>query len=1030
MIFKSHSEKTFETYIQDTMSASGWTKGSPEAWDKQNALFPGYITEFIRETQPVTWRHMEQLHGQALDAKLIDTLVKERQIKGTMHIIRQGFKFFGKTFKLAYFKPAHGMVQETLDLYHKNKLHVTRQVPCHPYDSSTIDMVLSLNGIPLATIELKNPSTGQSWVNAVAQYREHRDSQAPLFQFKKGAIVHFALDPDQIFMTTQLKDSSTRFLPFNRGSNPGEIDCGKGNPLHPSGHRTAYFWEETLQPDSFLDIVANYIFLETREKFIHDDSGKRKPIKEETMIFPRFHQLDAVRKLIHTVRAEGTGHNYLVQHSAGSGKTNSISWLAHRLSCLHTESDEKVFDSVIVVTDRRILDQQLQDAVYQIEHARGVVKTIKDNSRQLAEALVDGTQIIVTTLQKFPFILRGLLHIAGTKDIDNPDPASIAKSKEWQDKIAARRYAVIVDEAHSSQSGETARELKEILGAGPSQGKEEGETDWEDNLNKIVESRPMQKNLCFFAFTSTPKGKTLQLFGRIGSSGKYEPFHTYSMKQAIEERFILDVLKQYIPYKTYFQLVQKAGNDPEMPQKKALKKLTQFLVLHPQNIEQKTQIIIEHFRQHVKPLLAGRAKAMVVTGSRLQAMGYMLSFAKYIKKNKYTDIRPLVAFSGTVIDPKTNTEYTEPEMNIDVVTGNQISEAQLPGKFDSPDYHVLIVANKYQTGFDQPLLCAMYVDKRLDGIQAVQTLSRLNRTYPGKENTFILDFVNDPEDIRSAFQPYYTKTTLDEPSDPSHLELLFHELDTMNVYHWPEVEAFSEKYFLPPKYRRPKDDDWLKEQTQPAVDRFKALDEDHKTAFYEKITAYTRFYSFISQVLPYTDPEHEMLYAFASKLILRLETGDGRVNPHPEHDVRLGNYQVEGGPSVSVIMQEDVNYGVKSPTAVGTGKAHDEEKLLSEIIRELNERFDGNFPEETGLFLEQIKDKACKDERIVRTAEANEQQDKFELGIKNSIKKIMMQAREENEKFVKQYMDDSNFREFLFQFLAGIIYREIRGKKA
>ena len=542
---------------------------------------------------------MEKLHGTGLPAMLIDAMFKERDTKGTLHIIRHGFKFYGKTFKLAYFKPAHGLVEETIEQYRKNTLHVTRQVPCHPADTSTVDMVLSLNGIPLVTMELKNPVTGQTWKQAVQQYKSDRDPRAPLFQFTKGAVVHFAIDPDEVHMATRLNKEKTFFLPFNRGSDPGAIDCGKGNPQHPSGHRTGYFWETILERDSFLDIIGSFVFLETSEETVDDGKGGRKKITKETMVFPRFHQLDAVRRLTGTAKSEGTGNNYLIQHSAGSGKTNSISWLSHRLSSLHTSDDAKVFDCVIVITDRRVLDKQLQDAIYQIEHAQGVVKAIDENSRQLSEALIDGTKIVITTLQKFPFILRGLLHIAGADNPDNPDEAAITRAKEWQEAIASRKYAVIVDEAHSSQTGETARELKRILGAGTEQGTEESDLDWEDGLNKVMESRGRQKNLSFFAFTATPKGKTLELFGRTGPSGKPEAFHTYSMKQAIEEGFILDVLQRYTTYKAYFKLVKSVEDDPAMPKKKAQKKLGKFLALHPHNIEQKTEVMVEHFREHV-----------------------------------------------------------------------------------------------------------------------------------------------------------------------------------------------------------------------------------------------------------------------------------------------------------------------------------------------------------------------------------------------------------------------------------------------
>jgi type I restriction enzyme R subunit len=657
-----------------------------------------------------------------------------------------------------------------------------------------------------------------------------------------------------------------------------------------------------------------------------------------------------------------------------------------------------------------------------------VVKAIDEDARQLAQALVDGTKIVMTTLQKFPFILKGLLHVAGAENLDNPDEASILKAKEWETAIAARKYAVIVDEAHSSQTGETARELKRILGAGTQNGTgdadDEQPADWEDGLNAVMESRGRQKNLSFFAFTATPKGKTLELFGRVGVSGKPESFHTYSMKQAIEEGFILDVLTRYTTYKTYYRLVKKAEDDPAMPKKKAAKKLAKFMALHPHNIEQKTEIMVEHFRQHVKHKVGGRAKAMVVAGSRLSAVRYMLSFQKYIEEHHYTDIRPLVAFSGTVKDPETSLEYTEPGMNIDVVTGKNISEGQLPDKFDTSDYQVLLVANKYQTGFDQPLLCAMYVDKRLDGVQAVQTLSRLNRTRAGKEPPFVLDFVNEAENIYLAFKPYYNVTTLQEPSDPNHLEQLKHELNTMQVYQWSEVEAFCQIFYLPQYKQNPSDHARMEKHIQPAVDRFKALDDDTKEKFYEKLTAYTRFYSFISQIIPYSDQELEMLYSYGRFLTTHLSLDDDGVNPHPEREVDLQYYRIERVSSGAIVMEGGDTYGVKSPTAVGTSKSKDEQKPLSEIIQALNDRFGTDFSEEDRLFFEQIKEKASRDDKVIQTAKANTLE-KFELGIQELIKDLMVQRMADNDGIVTRYMDDMDFQKTVFPILAKDIYKSV-----
>jgi len=1023
---KATTEKAFEAFIEETMAQGGWVVGDKRQWDQQNGLFRSTVFEFIQATQRPLWDQMAALHGADWEPKLVQALVKERELKGTLHVLRHGFKFYGKTFRLAYYEPAHTLVGETWHQFGANTLHVTRQIPCHPHDTKTVDMVLSVNGIPVATLELKNPTTGQTWRDAVVQYKTDRDPRAPLFQFKAGAVVHFAVDPDEVHMTTRLQGARTFFLPFNRGNKPEEVDCGAGNPAHPSGHRTAYLWEEIFERSTFLDILGHLAFVETTEQTIHDGPHGRQKVTKETLVFPRFHQWQAVRRLVEAAKAEGPGHQYLIQHSAGSGKTNSISWLSHRLSSLHNTANQKVFDCVIVITDRRVLDKQLQDAIYQIEHAQGVVKAIDQNSQQLASALVDGTQIVITTLQKFPFILRGLLHIAGAEDPDHADDQSQDRAKAWQDLIASRRYAVIVDEAHSSQTGETAMELKRILGAGMDWPADDAETDWEEGLNRVLESRGRQKNLSFFAFTATPKGKTLELFGREGPDGRPKAFHTYSMKQAIEEGFILDVLKNYTTYSSYFGLVKAVEDDPAMAKKKAEKKLGKFLALHPYNIEQKTEIVVEHFRDHVASRLGGRAKAMVITGSRLHAVRYMKAFQAYIAENHYTDVRPLVAFSGTVKDPDTEQEYTEPGMNIDVISGKPIAEAQLPERFDSSDYQVLLVANKYQTGFDQPLLYAMYIDKQLSGVQAVQTLSRLNRMFPGKEAPFVLDFVNEPEEIREAFQPYYYVTTLAKPSDPDHLEKLKHELDQAQVYLWHEVLEFAQIFYLPAEKQAARDHARMEAAIQPAVDRYKALEPDLQERFFGSLSAYVDYYSFVSQILPYHDRDLELLASFGRYLAAHLPL-PGAVGPaNPEKDVALQFYRLEQTTSGQVVLEGGQSFGVKSPTAVGGGFDHDEQKPLSEIISAVNERFGTQFTEEDRLFFEQIREKASRDDRVIQTARANPL-DKFELGIKAVIQALMLQRMSENDGIVTRYVDDEKFQATVLPLLAREIYRSIVG---
>ena len=1013
-------ELAFESTVESMLLDGGWRKGDREEWDVDRALFPARALDFIRDTQPELWAEMSALHGANLESTLIETLVKELDNKGSLDVLRHGFRFFGKTFRLAYFKPSHGLNPDALAQFERNELTVTRQALCHPGKGHEVDLLFALNGVPVATCELKNPMTGQTWRSAVRQYQQDRDPNVPLFRFQKRALVHFAADPEEVHMTTRLAGEATRFLPFNRGSEPGAVGCGAGNPPHPSGYRTGYFWQEVLERERFLDILGSYVFVERREEKVEDAKGTRTE-KRETVIFPRYHQLDSVSKLVAAARADGPGRNYLIQHSAGSGKTNSISWLSHRLASLHNADDEKVYNCVIVITDRRVLDQQMQAAIYQIEHAQGVVKAIDQDSRQLARALVDGTMIVITTLQKFPFVLKGLLTIAGAAPSENPSEAEQVQAAAWRREIAGRRYAVIVDEAHSSQTGEAAREMKAILGVRAQDARQEDE-DWQDGLNAVVESRGRQPNLSFFAFTATPKGKTVELFGRPGPSGKPESFHVYSMRQAIEEGFILDVLQNYTDYNTYYRLAKKAADDPDFPKRRTAVALAKYMTLHSYNIEQKTEVIVEHFREHVRRRIGGRAKAMVVTSSRLHAVRYMLAFKRYIAHHGYDDIRPLVAFSGTVIDPDTGEELTEPKLNTDVVTGKPISEASLPSRFDSPDYQILLVAEKYQTGFDQPLLQAMYVDKRLDGVQAVQTLSRLNRVWPGKEAPFVLDFVNDPDDIRDAFSPYYDRTELLAASDPYQLEQLKHQLDGMQVYHGSEVEAFAKVFYLPQARQQPGDHARIEACLQPARDRFQGLDENDQTAFRDGLSAFVSLYAFLSQIIPYGDAELERLSSFGRLLLPSLLPARAEAIDLGD-EVSLEFYRLERVSSGAILLKDPEPY-VVSPSAVGTGNPEEEKAPLSEIIERLNERFGTEFTDEDRLFFEQVRERALRDKDVREIAGANPF-DKFSLGIRERLGQLMVERMGENDALVTRYLSDPEFQEVAFAVLAREIFQAV-----
>ena len=730
-----HTENTFESAIvQSLVEHGGYMETEATDFSRELAFDRRQVISFLKETQPDRWEKLASVHGEDIENRILQRLFKELDRRGTLDVLRNGIVDYGVRFEMAYFKPETKLNPETKALYDMNRLTVTRQVRYSQQSEHSVDLVLGLNGLPVATVELKNRFTGQDVESAKWQYIEDRDPRELLFQFKKRAIVHFAVDADEVYMTTRIDGKRTKYLPFNIGH-----DYGAGNPPNPCGYKTAYLWEDVWPKDPWLDILGRFLHLQVEE--IEDKSAGRK-YKKETLIFPRYHQLDVVRQVSRDAREAGVGRHYLIQHSAGSGKSNSIAWLAYRLSSLHNSGDERVFDSVIVITDRLVLDQQLQNTIYQFEHKQGVVQKIDKDSNQLAYALASGKNIIITTLQKFPFVVE--------KVRDLP----------------TRKYAVIVDEAHSSQGGEATRKMKEVLSARDlaEAAQIDGQEfeDEEDEIRRILESRGPQPNLSFFAFTATPKAKTLEVFGIKGDNGKPRPFHLYSMRQAIEEGFILDVLKSYTTYETYYRLAKAIEDDPELDKRKAVKAIARFVSLHPHNIAQKTEVMIEHFRQITSKKIGGKAKAMVVTSSRLHAKRYFYEFKKYIGEKGYDWIKVLVAFSGTVKDDDVPEGISEPEL-----TGYR--EKELPGVFGQEEYRILLVAEKYQTGFDQPLLHTMNVDKPLSGVKAVQTLSRINRIHPGKEDTFILDFVNDRDAILKEFQPFYELTTVEQVTDPNHL---------------------------------------------------------------------------------------------------------------------------------------------------------------------------------------------------------------------------------------------------------------------
>ncbi|PTB98901.1 restriction endonuclease subunit R [Marinobacter sp. Z-F4-2] len=1016
-----HSEFAFETAIEAGLTSSGgYEKRDATEYDEALALFPDDVTGFLQDSQAAKWRQLEALLGDKTRSTVLDSLSKELEIKGSLHVLRYGFKCYGKTFRLANFRPNSSMNPEAAAAYAQNRLTVTRQVAFTSVMKKAggknrrciIDVTLSVNGLPVVTAELKNPLTGQRATDAVTQYEQDRDERDLLFAFKKRALVHFAVDPDEVWMTTHLKGKDTKFLPFNRGH-----DHGAGNPPVENNWKTHYLWDEVLEKNSLMDILQRFMHLEVTERQIKTDKGART-IRKETMIFPRYHQLDAVRKLVSHAQSHGSGHNYLVQHSAGSGKSNSIAWLAHRLASLHDANDQKVFHSVVVVTDRRVLDQQLQNTIYQFEHKTGVVEKIDENTQQLAQALSGGTPIIITTLQKFPFISQAL---------------STLEKKGGGIKIrtAGKRFAVIVDEAHSSQSGETASELRGMLNkegieaavAAQVAGEEDDELSDDAKAAILRDSlkRARQPNLSFFAFTATPKFKTKALFDEPGPSGT-SPFHEYSMRQAIEEAFIMDVLQNYTTYKRFFGLIKQVESDPEVPRKKAAKALSRYLELHPVNIDQVVSVIVEHFRLYVMTEMAGRAKAMVVTSSRLAAVKYKLAFDRYVKDNGYEGIRSLVAFSGSVEDPDDpGSNYSEVAMN------DGLAESELPETFSGDEYRVLLVAEKYQTGFDQPLLQTMYVVKRLSGVQAVQTLSRLNRVAPGKTRTFVLDFANEEDDIYQSFKPYYEATPMGESADPHQLSELQHKLLGWAIFAPDDVNKFAEVWYSRKRDHTASDHRVMNAILDAVVARFCEREEEEQEEFRGLLTAYRNLYAFLSQIIPYQDSELEKFYAFVRNLMAKLPPrGDGQ-GFALDDEVALRYFRLQQMTEGSIDLGTGEAYPLKGPTDVGTSGVRDEDVSLSSLVEKLNERFGTDFTEADQLFFDQISATAEGDEKIVEAAKANNLSN-FSAYLGRILDELFIERMENNEDIFSRVMTDKEFRAAAHEHLAHDIFKRVRGQ--
>lgn len=1024
---RPHNEIVFETDIVTALTNSKsrlyskpYLEGVPENYDIENALYPEDLINWLRATQVEAYNKLAEKHGKdRVDAHICREVGRYLDSHGALQSLRRGVEFVGAKFGLVQFKPDNLGNAATKQKYDANILRVVRQVKYSSYHremveqtgkgSGILDLVIFLNGIPIATLELKTDFT-QSVQHAIEQYKRDRSpfnqvvrKAEPLLAFNRRALVHFAVSNDEVYMATRLNGVNTQFLPFNRGNGDSS-----GNAPNPNGHATSYLWEQVLEKETFLRILGRFLHVQNT-----DEDGKKLPPEKHKLIFPRYHQLDCVTKLIQTAAHEGPGQNYLIQHSAGSGKSNSIAWLAHQLAALTiqggAEQGQRLFRNVIVITDRTVLDSQLQETIYQFEHQHGVVVRITNDegigskSEKLAEALLGNAPIVIVTIQTFPFVLSEIQKHTSLKE---------------------HSFAVIADEAHSSQSGETARKVKEVLQAELIE--EDEEVSGQDLLRMAVEKHRTAKNISYFAFTATPKPKTLETFGRLRHPDKPKsadntpvPFHLYTMRQAIEEEFILDVLKNYITYDVAYKLAHQSA-DREVDVSKAKAQINKWVRLHPHNISQKIIIIVEHFRTQVRHMLNGQAKAMVVTGSRKEAVRYKLALDKYIKDQKYPDIHALVAFSGEVVDKESGDDpFTERNMN------SSAGSSDLRKEFDTDRFNVMIVANKFLTGFDQPKLTAMYIDKKLNGVDCVQTLSRLNRTYRTgnvvKDMTFILDFVNKAEDIKEAFEPFYNATTLSDNSDPNDIFGMKVRLIDARIFTLSQVEAFADEYYaqlakklnsrqtemvqtklngvisVPTNEYRQRHDSAVEgvnaaqaqvtnakqsgnqEYEKQARSNLNAAKEVLKEleAFKSEVGNFVEFYEFMSNIVDYESEELEKFYVFLKFLRERLKSvvHDDKI---PLDGLLLSHYKIHSRKE-NAIKLESANLDPDKP---GAGGGPDRKKdKLSKIIEQLNELFGGEFPgEEVKSFGDTVMPNVMNNADVQTQIQAGNTEEQIMLG--------------------------------------------------
>ena len=967
---------------------NGYRVRTNENFDRRFAIDGELLVEFLTKTQPKKVELLRKMYKGDFEETLFNYFNREVNKKDGSLIgaLKHGIDLANQHLDLMYSKPATDFNPELLKNYRENIFSVAEEVWAS--DDERIDLVIFLNGIAIISFELKSNPQGQNYSHAIEQYRTQRNPKTRLFQFKSGTLVNFAMDLNEVYMTTRLEGETTTFLPFNMGDGNG-VNAGKGNPLCEDDYPVHYMWEDILTKDTILDLISRYIFIQVEEK---EDKETGKKTKKESIIFPRYHQLDCLRKILADVTENKSSFNYLIQHSAGSGKTNTIAWLSHRFSSLHDKDDKQIFDNVVVVTDRVVVDRQLQAAISGIEHKSGLFKPMKDDctSDDLRKALEGNTKIIATTIQKFPYIVDTVASLKG------------------------KTFAVIIDEAHSSTAGKNMAAITKALGKGKQNDDEE--IDVEDSIVDEIKRNGKQENVSFFAFTATPKPTTLQLFGRINKDGHGEAFHTYSMKQAIEEGFILDVLQNYITYKTFYQVNKAIQDDPTLETKKAKRQIARTAELHDTNIAQRVEVIVEHFRTTVMQELDGNAKAMVITDSRQGAVKYRQAMDEYLNKKGYSDIKALVAFSGKVkVD---DVEYSEAKMN-------GFSEDKLPEKFDKDGYQVLLVANKYQTGFDQKKLCAMYILKKLRGVNAVQTLSRLNRICaPYKKQTFILDFKNDYEDMKAAFAPYYTSTFLANSVNPRNIYELEKKIDAYGIIDYDDVMKFNEWMYKGLMDKKKAEINSLLVRAQKFVDKYEL---EEQLEFVALLRSFVRFYEFMIQVTNFSDVDLHKKYNFIVALLAYLDIRQAGNGFSLKGKIKIGNFvqkKDEEHKAPNLVSKPFL----KLPIAEKFGLTEDKKQKLSEIIAEINSKngtaFDTDVAVKAAL---QIRDIMMKNEDLKKKAAVNTERD-FAYPFYDNIDEALIEGLGQNESFFTLLLNNEEIKKEVLGIFMGEIYKSLKKK--